>query len=123
MICPSSGTGWRVGVRFCQRVGWLKRSVGPAMGWRQDRVRSHLARAALKYGSAMHTSAWGQTLPIRAFWTMSGLFPVATELRTSRIGSFGPEAASAAFALNANRAAARAKGKLSNGLNERRVFN
>ena len=35
-------------------------------------------------------SAWGQTLPIRAFWTMSGVPPVATKLRTSRIGSFGP---------------------------------
>jgi hypothetical protein len=37
-------------------------------------------------------SGLGQTLPIRAFWTMSGLPPVATELRTSRIGSFGPKA-------------------------------
>lgn len=37
-------------------------------------------------------SALGQTRPIPAFWIMSGLPPVATELRTSRIGSFGPVA-------------------------------
>jgi hypothetical protein len=33
----------------------------------------------------------GQTLPIRTVWTVSGLPWVTTELRTSRIGSFGPE--------------------------------
>jgi len=31
------------------------------MGWQQDRVRGHLTRAALTYGSAMGTSAPGQT--------------------------------------------------------------
>jgi len=36
-------------------------------------------------------SARGQALPIRAFWVMSGLPPVATNLRTSGIGSFVPK--------------------------------
>ena len=36
-------------------------------------------------------SVLGQTLPIRTVWTMSGLPLVATELRTSRVGSFGPD--------------------------------
>ena len=37
-------------------------------------------------------SVVGQALPIWTFWAMSGLPPVATKLRTSRIGSFVPRA-------------------------------
>lgn len=33
----------------------------------------------------------GQSRPNPIFWAMSGLPPVATELRTSEIGSFVPE--------------------------------
>ena len=51
---------------------------------------SRIKQAIFDMGPSEPKTASGQALPDRAVWAMSGLPPIATELRTSRFGSLVP---------------------------------
>jgi len=59
--------------------------IGVALVW-----RASIHRYAPHGISARIMTALGQSLPIRAFRATSGLLPLATGERTSRIGNFVP---------------------------------
>jgi hypothetical protein len=79
---------------FCRRFHrFVRPTKGSCSRW--------IARPALRATSQTSAASWpsfdrqamsgsGQTLPNQTFRPMSGLPPVATELRTCRIGSFVP---------------------------------